>query len=251
MIPFFTSHYSFGKSIITLEKKSSSSETGADSIIDLCVDNKIKDLYLVEDNLSSFVQAYESAADAGLNLRYGLRLTMCNNASQLDADSLKSNHKLIIFALNTIGYYKLCSIYSKAACDFKYYVPRMDYKTLKEMWSDDLVGFIPFYDSFLYNNNLLGNNAIPDLFFDPLFLLENNELPTDFLIRPIVMDYALNNNYSKPEEAQTIYYKQRSDIKAYMTFRCINKRSTLSAPKLDHFCSDTFCLEHYNEFIKI
>ncbi len=245
-LPIFTSHYSFGKSILQLEKKGSSSKTGADSIIDLCCDNKIKDLYLVEDNLSSFIEAYENSAAAGLNLRYGLRLTMTNDASKKDEESLKSNHKLIIFALNTEGWFRLCSIYSKAACDFKYYEPRMDYKTLKELWSADLAGAVPFYNSFLDTNNLLGGNAIPDLFFNPLFFIEDNELPTDQVMIPIVTEFALKNKY-KLQVAQTIYYKSRADFKAYNVFRCIDKRSTLAKPNLEGFCSDTFCLEHYLE----
>lgn len=244
-IPLFTSHYSFGKSILQLEKKGASSKTGADSIIDICVDNKIKELYLVEDNLSSFIQAYENNKDAELNLRYGLRLTMCNDASKKDEDSLKSNHKIILFALSTAGWYKLCSIYSKAACDFKYYQPRMDYQTLKTLWNDnELAAAYPFYDNFLYNNNLLGNNAIPDLFFEPIFFLENNELPADEIMRSIVIDFAANKNY-QTQETQTIYYKDKKDFKAYNVFRCVNERSTLAKPNLENFCSNTFCLEHY------
>lgn len=246
-IALFTSHYSFGRSILTLEKKNSSKDTGPDSIIDLALKHDIKDVYLIEDNLSSFIEAYENSAAAGLNLRYGLRLTMTNDASKKDEESLKSNHKLIIFALNTAGWYKLCSIYSKAACDFKYYEPRMDYKTLKELWSADLGAAVPFYDSFLYNNNLLGNNCIPDLFFDPVFFLENNDLPMDETMRGIVQDFCFSNNEPKIQETQTIYYNRYSDFKAYNVFRCIDKRSTLAKPNLENFCSNTFCLEHYLE----
>lgn len=245
MIPIFSSHYSFGRSILTLEKGGSSPATGADSIIDLCINNNIKDLYLVEDNLSSFIQAYESAADAGLNLRYGLRLMMCNDATKKEEESLKSNHKIIIWALNTKGWFKLTKIFSKAFCEGKYYTGRLDFNTLKLLWTDDLLLTFPFYDNFLFENNLKNHNCVLDFSFTkPIFFLENNNLPFDSILRKLIQDFAIRNNY-QIQEAQSIYYKENKDIKAYQTFRCINKRSVLSSPKIDHFSSDTFSLEHY------
>ena len=44
MIPLFKSHYSIGKSILTLKEKSSSIKNGPQSIIDLCLKMKIEDL---------------------------------------------------------------------------------------------------------------------------------------------------------------------------------------------------------------
>lgn len=249
-LPIWTSHYSFGKSIVTLEKKGSSKKTGPDSIIDLCLDNNIKDVYLIEDNLSSFIQAYENCNDAGLNLRYGLRLTMTNDASKLDEDSLKSNHKLIIWALSTQGYYDLIRIYSKAACNFKYYEPRMDYKVLKELWTENLAASIPFYDSFLFRNNLLGGAALPDLFFKPSFFFEKNGLPFDDILRTLVSEYCFANDIRNFQEVQTIYYTRCSDLKTYMAYRCIGNRATISRPQLEGFCSDSFCLENYLDATK-
>lgn len=244
-LPIFTSHYSFSKSILTLEKAGTSKETGADSIIDIALKSNIKDVYLVEDNLSSFIEAYENCNSAGLNLRYGLRLTMTNDASKKDEDSLKSNHKLIIWAKSSKGYFDLTKIYSKAFCEGKYYTGRSDFNILKLLWTNDLLLTIPFYDSFIFENNLKNHKCIPDFSFTkPIFFLENNDLPFDSVMRELVIDFVKKNNY-KVEEVRSIFYNKTEDFKAYLTFRCINKRSCLSSPKLDHFSSDTFSLEHY------
>ena len=74
-IPLFKSHYSLGKSILTLNKRSSEPSTGPDSIIDICVDNKLKELYLVDDNMSGFLEAYETVAKIKLNSFLVLELT--------------------------------------------------------------------------------------------------------------------------------------------------------------------------------
>ena len=45
-IPLFKSHYSLGKSILTLEKPEDVDPTGPDSIIQICQDYKIKNLQI-------------------------------------------------------------------------------------------------------------------------------------------------------------------------------------------------------------
>ena len=48
-------------------------------------------------------------------------------------------------------------------------------------------------------------------------------------------------------QSQTIYYKDKKDFKAYLTFKCINNRSVLDKPQFDHMCSDEFCFESWKE----
>ena len=50
MIPLFKSHYSLGKSILTLEKESLG-EKYPDSILELCKEAKLKEFFLVDDNV--------------------------------------------------------------------------------------------------------------------------------------------------------------------------------------------------------
>jgi len=60
VLPVFKSHYSIGRSILTLEDEDIS-ENDPDSIIDIAKKNNIKDLFLIEDNMSSFLQAYTNS----------------------------------------------------------------------------------------------------------------------------------------------------------------------------------------------
>jgi len=39
----------------------------------------------------------------------------------------------------------------------------------------------------------------------------------------------------------------REDFKAYLTFRCINNRTTLNKPNLEHMCSTEFSFESWKE----
>ena len=52
VLPLFKSHYSIGRSILTLHPKGSSDGVGPDSIIDICADSGLKELYLVDDSMT-------------------------------------------------------------------------------------------------------------------------------------------------------------------------------------------------------
>ena len=70
VLPLFKSHYSIGRSILTLDKASDSEESGPDSIIKMCKEADLKTFYLVEDTMSGFLQAHLNAKASGLNLIY-------------------------------------------------------------------------------------------------------------------------------------------------------------------------------------
>jgi len=48
ILPLFKSHYSIGKSILTLDKAGSSSKEGSSSIVDIVKENKLDQVFLVE-----------------------------------------------------------------------------------------------------------------------------------------------------------------------------------------------------------
>lgn len=248
-IPLFSTHYSLGRSILTVEKYGKSKKTGADSVVDLIKDNQLKEAYIVDENIAGFPELYENFKEVNIPLRYGIKIICCNDITDKSEESLNTNSKIIIFCLNTQGYYDLLPIWSRAATEGKYYVPRIDWKGLKELWTKNLALCIPFYDSFLFVNNLENGRAMPDFPAEPIFFIENNELPFDDLMNQIVKDFC-KDKY-KIQAAQSIFYNKKSDVKAFQVFRCLNKRSTLSHPKLNQFCSNTFCFENYlNESTK-
>jgi DNA polymerase-3 subunit alpha len=248
MIPLFKSHYSLGRSILTLEKSDSLLENGPDSIVDTAEKNELKEVFLVEDSMSGFLQAYKNLSEIETKLIFGLRINICANMQERSEDQLKKTSKYIIFCKNTEGYKRLIKISTVASRKGFYYQPRIDFKTLKEYWDDDLLCLVvPFYDSFLFNNTLLGAVCVPEFTFTkPTFFLEDNLIPFDPLMRDTVKKYVDLNKF-KTQEAKSIFYLKEEDFKAYLTFRCINNRSTLDKPNLDHMSSNKFSFESWKE----
>lgn len=242
MIPLFKSHYSLGRSILTLEDKDEKDDY-PDSIIQICKENKMKELYLVEDNMSSFLEAYSNCRKNNIKLNYGLRISVTESMSDKSEESKVKSSKIILFFKNKKGYQQLTKLYSIAAKEGFYYEPRLDYETISKNWTDDLILCIPFYDSFIFNNTLKNSLCIPQFdFTKPIFFIEDNDLPFDSLVKQKALSFAEKNNF-KIYKAQSVFYKERKDFKAYLTFRCINNRSVLNKPNLDHMSSNEFCFE--------
>ena len=242
MIPLFKSHYSLGRSILTLEDKDEKDDY-PDSIIQICKENKMKELYLVEDNMSSFLEAYSNCRKNNIKLNYGLRISVTESMADKSEESKTKSSKIILFFKNKKGYEQLTKLYSTAAKEGFYYEPRLDYQTISKNWTDDLILCIPFYDSFIFNNTLKNNLCIPQFdFTKPIFFIEDNDLPFDSLVKQKTLSFAEKNDL-KVYKAQSVFYKERKDFKAYLTFRCINNRSVLNKPNLDHMSSNEFCFE--------
>ena len=104
VLPFFKSHYSIGRSILTLEKPDDVISGGPDSIIKLCKDNDLKEFHLVEDSMSGFLQAYVNSTENKIKLNFGLRINVCHDRSKKEESALKETCKFIIFAKNKSGY---------------------------------------------------------------------------------------------------------------------------------------------------
>jgi DNA polymerase-3 subunit alpha len=242
MIPLFKSHYSLGRSILTLEDKDEKDDY-PDSIIQICKENKMKELYLVEDNMSSFLEAYSNCRKNKIKLNYGLRISVTELMSDKSEESKTKSSKIILFFKNKKGYQQLTKLYSIAAKEGFYYEPRLDYETISKNWTDDLILCIPFYDSFIFNNTLKNSLCIPKFdFTKPIFFIEDNDLPFDSLVKQKALSFAEKNDL-KIYKVQSVFYKEKKDFKAYLTFRCINNRSVLNKPNLDHMSSNEFCFE--------
>ena len=225
-LPFFKSHYSIGRSILTLEKPEDRKEDGPDSIIDIAVKNNLEEVFLVDDSMSGLLEGYTNLLDEKIKLVFGLRLEMCPDITEKDEDSILNSSKIVLMARSREGYNSLIKIYSTAAKDGFYYKPRLDFKVLKTLWNKELLMVIPFYDSFLHKN---------------VFAKENSNLPFDSLISSKIEEYTKDKYETL--DVRSVYYKDKKDFKAYLTFRCINNRSTLNRPQLDHMSSNEFCFE--------
>ena len=235
----FKSHYSIGRSILTTDLEST--PNGPKSIFEIAKGLKLEKLYLVEDGMSGFLEAYKNAEKCGIQLCFGLRLTVLDDITTKNEESLLKESKIVVFMRNAEGYKPLIKLFSKAATDGFYYQPRIDYKWLKELWSESLLLAIPFYDSFLFNNTMIYKaNCIPTFPEKPVFFVESHDLPFDPLIEGVVRDYC-KKDYDVIK-THSVYYERPEDAKAHCVFRCISSRSTLDSPRLNHHCSDKFCI---------
>jgi len=236
----YKSHFSLGKSINTLDKSSGSIENYPVSIIDLVLHSKQDHLCLVEDNVSSFLEAIARCTENKLKLIFGLRISITKDIKNQNGDSLKNRAKYIIFAKSNKGYQALIKLWSVAAKEGFYYNACLDFENLHRLWSEDLSLAIPFYDSFLHLNSFEGHFHVPEFgAIKPIMLLEDNGIPFDGLLRKKAIDYSKNNKL-ETLEAQSIYYKSKLDFIAYNTFRCISERTNIEKPEFNHLCSDSF-----------
>ena len=163
--------------------------------------------------------------------------------NQKDDESIQETSKLILFAKNREGYKKLIKLYTKASIEGFYYTPRLDYPSIKELYSaEDILVAVPFYDSFVHENTLNCKSCVPDLSFcSPVFMIEENDLPFNYLIENAVKKYAKSEDDLL--KVKSVFYKNKEDFKSYLSFRCINSRSSLDKPNLEHMSSNEFCWE--------
>lgn len=250
-LPIFSSHYSIGRSILTLDNPDKIEEpkhildNHPVSIISITKAYKIPEIYLVENSFSGFVEAYKNCKANHINLKFGIKLVICEDILDKSDKSFVTESKLIIWMNNSKGYTDLVKLYSKAATDGFYYIARLDWKHLKDLWSDNLSLSIPAYDSFLHRNLLERYTCVP-IFgnIKPNVFISNMELPFDSILRPAQIKYAEQNKL-EIIECNPIYYYKKSDFKAYSVFRAINNRGSLMKPGIDNFCSNNFCFESF------
>jgi DNA polymerase III alpha subunit len=247
MLPLFKTHYSIGKSILTLASPSKVKEGGADSIIDIALDAGLKQLILVEDSMHGFLEAKRRCEENDIQLIFGIRVNMCQDY-EVEKDRVPF-HKIIIFAKNDDGVKNLYKIYSAIHCEHN---GRINEPDLKKLWvKKNLSLAIPFYDSFIYQNNFKYDANFMHNFnyFNPVFFLEDNALPYDFLLKEAVEEFATLNNF-KTQQVKSIYYRNRKDLAAFQTYKMITSRSfsrkaSIQSPNLNGCGSEEFCMESW------
>lgn len=237
---FISSDGSVGKSILTLNYNGEICDDKPVSIFDIAVKHDLKSVYILDNEMSGFVKAYENSKKTGIKLRYGCKLTVSHN----DENTSLGNYN--IFALNTEGYYNLIKIKSiwahknEKAKNHLY----VTFDEVKDMLlSKNLMIMIPFYDSFLFNNLTHFGQATPDLSnIKPIFCIENHETIYDHLITPYIIEYCKNNNFEYIN-THSVYYYRESDFKAYLIYRAVEKRGNWFKPELKYFSSNKFSFQ--------
>lgn len=243
VIPLMKSNYSIGKSILTLDehldsegKNTETYPNGPKSIFGILGEENLAELVLLEDNFYSFYSAYTRCRNNKIKLVYGV------NFEYKEADSLS---RISIFMRNKSGYQDLILLDSER--NKKGFLEISD---LKRLMTPNLIITVPFYDSFIHKNSMTFSKFSDALLsMSPVFFLEDNGLPFDGIIREAVLDIC--GERFETIESKTICYYKRSDIDAFLTYKCICNRSfgkkTLAKPNFDHFSSNEFCWESYKE----
>ena len=243
-LPLFKSHYSFGKSILTLADLPKTGEEDPDgpvSVFQLAKSASMDKILLIEDSFAGFPEAQKVAAKNEIQLIFGLSfyLNSCSNGAV---------SKVCLIARNSDGMDELKRIYSAAHSKTD---PSIDPSDLQN--KDNLLVAFPFYGSFIARNllnfetHIVSTSSIKHC----VFLVEDNEHPFDVLIRPRVEEYCAANGHTI-QQTKTILYEKREDFDAIVVFRIEageskshGKPSTIDTPNLDHFASDAFCWESH------
>lgn len=246
MTPIFQSNYSYGKGILTLDKAEEISDAAPVSIFSIAKKHDLTSLSLVDYNFGGFVTFYKGCVAAGIKPRFGIKFFVCQDLADKSDDSLKTESKVVVWMLNSDGYSDLCKLYSESwRPENFYYQNRLDWPTLKRLWTENLGLSIDFYDGFLAQNLLRNGCCIPDLSFtNPEFFVSNCEMPFDSLIEDKTMEFCAKNNYLI-DLIHPIYYYRNIDSEAFQVFRCIQNKTTTQKPNLEHFSSDKFSFEEY------
>ncbi len=253
ILPLFHSAGSLKQGgIFTVEKAGALAKAGKKrgpvSLCDLAKQEKLTQLHLVEDRLVNFMTAHKNLKEVGCQLVFGWKVVVCEDMAVKDEASFKTESKVVVWMAGdgTGDYQALLNLVTRASQDGFYYVPRLDWKTLKAMWHPDLLLSLPFYSSFLARNTLTFGSIVPDLPAKPILTMEENELPFDGLLGDAVVRYAAANGIA-PQRAKSIYYRDRKDAKGWQIWRAILDRASWDKPNMEGCCSREFSYESWKE----
>lgn len=249
VLPCFVSHYSH-RSLLTLEPKGKTKSGSPPSIVDLCVENDIKDCLLVDSTLGGAYEASRNLTAAGVNLFFGYKVIVCADINDKTEKSIDTESKVIIFPKNENGWKQLVKIANRSKTEGFYYQARTSWAQLKELWTDDLTMALPFFSSFIARNTLTINHVIPDLPCVPtLFIETNSGLPFAPLIEEALERFNVDDKYPI-QRVKTILYKDNKNFEKYIVYRAKLNRTSFDKPNLEHLASDKFSLESYKTLCK-
>lgn len=251
VLPIFSSCYSIGRSILTLDKPSKESWPNVVSIFDIAKKYKLEKVYIADNSMGGFYHAYNNGKANGVQVNFGVIINVVN--SLVDFDKATSS-QVIVWLSNGEAYEDINKIVQFSQSlgyrmdknakgeDLKYGYPFIDWKTLNEMFTSNLSLSIPFYSGFIAHNIFtFGHFSNPD--FDkvrPVFFLNSQSLPFDPIIRNNTVKYCESNGYEMVN-ARHIYYYERSNATSLLTMRAILNRGSLEKPECANFGSDDFC----------
>lgn len=257
LIPVFTTHHSISESILTAdtdifvkenEKKTSkvNLEASPISVLALAKHYGQKTLFVVDSDISAYWKLYKACKELGIQLIFGLKMTVCDDIADKEPTAEKTESNVIICFRNSQAYYDFVPLYSFASTVGKRQGRRVDWKNLNERWTDNFLLVLPFYSSFIARNLLvLDQKSYPDFRkMKPTFFIQNQGLPFDQFIEEAITKYCKAEKF-QTLKAHQIYYYRDEDAMKLLTLKCIGRRTTWDKPNLDHFASNEFSYESY------
>jgi hypothetical protein len=255
ILPIFSSHYSLGEaSILTTEEPGKSQSGNPVSIFDLAVEGGLKKVIIADDRMDGFVEAQKASTKAQVQFVFGLRLVICADMADKTDGSRITESKVIVFVKDSEAYIDLLKINNRAWTTGRFGYGRLDWRTLRELWTDRLMLALPFWSSFLQRNTLTMSSITPDLPCTPTVFKEvDTQLPFESLINDAI-DLYVATNPAPVQRVKSIYYagSGSSTFEDYTIFRARGTRSkgksgTFSAPGVDDLASDRFSWAAYQE----
>lgn len=194
-----------------------------------------------------------------IQLIYGLRLTVVPDMTDKTQESARQESRIIVFLKNSQAYSDVIRLWNRAWTD-GYFTParesghgRIDWKTLKELWTPNLSLALPYFSSFLARNTLTFAAIVPELPVPAnevtLFKETKSGLPFAPLLDGAVERFATDSN-AQIQPVKTIYYATKADFDTFVTYKAIHNRATFGAPDEAHLCSDAFCFEEWLRLTK-
>ncbi len=253
VLPLFYDHSNIGKSLLHYWPIKETKIEGPQSIVGLCKKAGLTKCVGISRNFYTFMEAWKNLKAEGIQLCFGLELTMTDDAKIHTPESIMSEHKIVVFAKNPVGYQDLIKMSTACHGDVTnhYYVQRFDWAQLTKYWTDNLTLVIPFWDGFLHRNALTyGANIVPAFPAKPtLFRETGSGVPYASFIESALNRFNAQGEYTEVT-TKTIYYATREDFEAYTVLRGIANRGSYNAPNVDFLCSPHFCFQAWEELKK-
>lgn len=260
-LPIWTSHYSYGQSTLSLEEAGKAKVGAPVSIVDLALEAGLKQAILIDERMDGLLEAQRNLSKSAIQLIFGLKLTVVPDMTDKTPESRVNESSVVILmkdAAPTKGispsYLDLVKIHNRAWTLGRFDKGRIDWKTLKELWTPNLVLALPFFSSFISRNTLTMSNIVPELPCAPWVFKEvDSQIPFAPLISAAIDQYALTNQVTI-QPVKSIYYATSAAFKDYQIFRASRTRSkgksgTYSAPGVDNLSSDQFSFEAWRKLV--
>ncbi len=247
ILPVFKTDASINRSLFIVDDTLEIKENAPISVFAACKESKIDKLVVLDNSFVNFPQLYKKCSKYDIKLIFGVNLTICNDSSLKNEESLSSNCKVSVVMKNSNAYQDLIKLHNavNANAETFYYTTRGMWRDIINNWTDNLELVFPSYDNFLHKNLLENGECIPELGkIKPTLFYSNHGLPFDEILSERIIEFARNNGFNLNEVHNCYYYKDKH-FKPYCVLRSIGERSKFNNPNVNFLCSDSFSVETY------